>query len=158
MHNIFIYTCIIGSPSLEKPDWFNEIKTTEILFIYLKKLGGHTHSMWKLLGQGSNPHQSSDPSHSSNNARFFTEWALFRELQEYKNFKTRCTCVFNRPGYSCQIVIARYLNHALTFFKSLVKSHLFNEIFSKSFIYNWTHHQPLLFSSLSLFSFPFLSF
>ena len=40
-----------------------------LLFFFLL---GHTHSMWKFLGQGSNPHHSSDQSHSSDNARSLT--------------------------------------------------------------------------------------
>ena len=35
-------------------------------------LFGYACSMWKLLGQGSNPCHNSDPSHSSGNARSLT--------------------------------------------------------------------------------------
>ena len=45
------------------------------LFIYL----GHNHSMWKFPSQGSNPCQSSDPSHFSDKARSLTNCAT-REL------------------------------------------------------------------------------
>ena len=41
---------------------------------------GHTCSMWKFPGQGSNPSHSSNQSHSSDNARSLTHWAT-RELQ-----------------------------------------------------------------------------
>ena len=36
---------------------------------------GHNSGRWKFLGQGSNPHHSSNQSHSSDNARFLTCWA-----------------------------------------------------------------------------------
>ena len=42
-------------------------------------LFGHIHGMWKFQGQGSNTHQSRDPSHSSDNTRSLTHSAT-REL------------------------------------------------------------------------------
>ena len=41
-----------------------------------------TCSMWKIPGQGSIPHHSSDPSHCSDNARSLTHWTT-RELHQH---------------------------------------------------------------------------
>ena len=41
---------------------------------------GHAHGIQKFLGQGSNPHHSSNQSYSSDNIRSLTHWAT-RELQ-----------------------------------------------------------------------------
>ena len=43
-------------------------------------LFGHTHDIWKFPGQGKNPHHSSNPSHSTDNAGSLTPRAT-RELQ-----------------------------------------------------------------------------
>ena len=60
--------------------YFPNLVSSPIRYLFFFFLfGGCTHSMWKLLGQGSNLHHCSDSSHSSDNARSFTCWAT-REL------------------------------------------------------------------------------
>ena len=54
--------------------WFG-LSPTCLFFFFFFFFFGHTHSMWKFLGQGSNLHHSRDPSHCSNNTVSWTCWA-----------------------------------------------------------------------------------
>ena len=50
--------------------------------VTLLKFFGHAHGVWMFLGQGLNPHHSSDPSFCSDNAKSLTHYAI-RELFSY---------------------------------------------------------------------------
>ena len=52
---------------------------------------GHSHSIWKFLGQGSNPCHSSNPSHCSDTTRFLTHCAT-KELQDFIILIQCCLC------------------------------------------------------------------
>ena len=84
-------------------------KTTPLLCLFSVSFSFfvHAHSMWKFLGQGSNPHHSSNPSRCNDNARSLThctkrEFPFYHSiffflidylpLQEFKLHNNRDLC------------------------------------------------------------------
>ena len=65
-----LYQADVGSPFTLYMYISYHCNVPFILFYF-----GYTHSMWKFLGQGSNPHHSSNPSHCLGNARSLTHCA-----------------------------------------------------------------------------------
>ena len=74
-------------PKVEFPEYHRVPGVFSLFFVFL---GGHTCSMWKFLGQGSNPGHNSDPSCCSDN-RSLTHFTI-RECQG--------TCIFTSSRWS----------------------------------------------------------
>ena len=84
-----------------------------------------THDMWKFLGQGSNPHHSSDPCHCSDNVESLTHCAtreilppLFFFIRLVKAYQFIKKCLISSIFFTFVLFLYNLLSHLYCFIPS----------------------------------------